>query len=328
MELSQTQINSINTNTTDILDFLDDIKETISNVQYISIANKLKQIYDIVNCDYHSENDEDSDDESEDDTLETQYTFENDSNDESEDEESDDDIYTLDYLDRYMDKYNSLVEKVPEHLRNTKYNIYNNRDIFKIRNCYCSLGEVCGYQDNSHIYCLNYINFLLEHPLMIILELYISKEPETEENVKLYLNEYNLYFGHKYNEDYYSFNSIQENNQYCKIKAIKIMKVYLHTCDMLSSPYNNKIPKAIIGFYGIYSMLSNYCKKFLINEKKFNFTCYNKLNEFYNSDDTEFVKKAGEYINLPPNTLDKAMNNYYNFIMENYNIMDVVGNFI
>lgn len=328
MELSQTQINSINTNTKDILEFLDDIKETISNAQYISIANKLKKIYDIVNCDYYSENDEDSNDESDDDTLETQYTFENDSNDESDDEESDDnesddDIYTLDYLD----KYNSLVEKVPEHLRNTKYNIYNNRDIFKIRDCYCCLGEVCEYENNNYIYCSNYINFLLEHPLMIILELYISKEPKTEENVKLYLNEYNLYFGHKYNEDYYSFNSV--GNQYCRIKAIKTMKVYLHTCELIHSIYyNTKISKAIIGFYGIYSMLSNYCKKFLIDEKKFNFTCYNKLNEFYNSDDIESIKEAGEYINLPPNTLNKALTNYYNFIIEDNNIMDVLGNFI
>jgi hypothetical protein len=321
MNLSQTQIDIINTNTTDILEFLDDIKETISNGQYISIANKLKKIYDIVNCDYDSEDDEseeDNDYNEIDDTIginNNQIDIE------------DDNIYTMDYLDRYMDKYNSLVEKLPEHLRNTKYNIYNNRDIFKIRNCYCSLGEVCEYENNNHIYCSNYINFLLEHPLMIILELYISNEPETDENVKLYLNEYNLYFGHKYNEDYYSFNSV--GNQYCRIKAIKTIKVHLKVMDMIQSPHNNKISKAIIGFYSIYSVISNYCRKFLIDEKIFNFTCYNKLEQFCNDDDdTEFIKKAGEYINLPSNTLDKALNNYYNFIMENYNIMDVIGSFI
>ena len=88
--------------------------------------------------------------------------------------------------------------------------------------------------------------------------------------------------------------------------------------------------KSIIAFYGIYSMLSNYCRKFLIDEKKFNFTCYNKLNVFCNNyyDETEIIKTAAGYINLPPNTINKALTNYYNFIIENNNIMDVLGNFI
>jgi hypothetical protein len=316
MELLPSQINCIKSNASDILEFLDDIKETISNSQYVSIANKLKKIYDIVSYE---------DDEY--DYLETYYTYENNIVNDLEDDESDD-TYTLNYLDRYIDKYNSLVEKVPEHLRNTKYNIYNNRDIFKIRDCYCSLGQVCEYQNGNHIYCSNYINFLLEHPLMIILELYISNEPETEENVKLYLNEYNLYFGHKYNEDYYSFsnNSLSVNNEYCRIKAINIIKVHLQVVEMLISPYNNIISKSIIAFYSLYSMLSNNCRNILIDEKKFKFICYNKLNEFCNSDNIEYFNKAAEYINLPPNIFDKAINNYYNFMIEDNNIMDVLGN--
>ena len=307
MELSHKQIDIIKTNATDILDFLDDIKETIQNGQYISIANKLKQIYDSVNYEEETDEEETDDEETDDDYI------------------NDEEVYTLTYLDKYMVKYNQLIKKVPEHLRDTKYNIFNNRNIFKIRDCYCSLGQVCDYQNQNHIYCSNYINFLLDNPLMIILELYISNQPETEDNIKLYLNEYNLYFGHKYNEDYYSFIINNNNIQYCVVKTVETMKVYLTTCEMLSSQNNDKISKSIIAFYGVYSVLSNYCKNFLNEYKKYNFACYKKLIEFKFSDDINFIKKAGEYINLPTNTFDKALDNYNSFIFDNHNIMDILG---